>query len=47
MTTGRIRAGGEGQAEMVENLSDDGRVVNECDLCGAPHNSAYVKRLIM
>ncbi len=46
-TVGR-RMGGVGPEPQVgEDLLDDVRLVNERDLCGAPHKSPYVKRLIM
>jgi hypothetical protein len=32
---------------MFEDGPDDGWVFDAADLCGAPHKSAYVKRLIM
>ncbi len=35
------------QAEVAEDLLDDLGLVNERNLCGAPHKSPYVKRLIM
>jgi hypothetical protein len=35
------------EMEMKEDLLDDGWVFDETDLCGAPHKSVYVQRLIM
>jgi hypothetical protein len=35
------------QTQVLKDLSNDVLLVNEADLCGAPHKSVYVKRLIM
>jgi hypothetical protein len=35
------------EAQVFQDGLDDLPVFNEGQLCGAPHKSAYVKRLIM
>jgi len=35
------------ELEVTKNFLDDRRVFDATDLCGAPHKSVYVQRLIM